>query len=120
MVERKPVSVNWQTLFVLVPFVDLWATYRIQKLRLYLLIFAVGFGLIQFLISATVNDPFVFTVMQDDMTNFEQDPQMEDLLTSDVLAIIIIIEIIEFIARIYLIRRWSGEWNFKVRGYFGS
>jgi len=39
MVEKKPVNVNWQMVFVLIPFLDLYASYRIQKLRLWLLIF---------------------------------------------------------------------------------
>lgn len=45
MVKKEPVSVNWQTLFILIPIVDLWASYRVEKLRLYLLIFYLGFGL---------------------------------------------------------------------------
>jgi len=39
MVEKKPVSVNWQMVFSVIPFLDLYASYRIQKLRLWILIF---------------------------------------------------------------------------------
>jgi len=51
MVEKKPVSVNWQMIFVLIPFLDLYASYRIQKLRLWLLIFGVGFSIATILLN---------------------------------------------------------------------
>lgn len=35
------VSVGWQIVFALIPFLDLWAFYRIRKLRKYLLFTAV-------------------------------------------------------------------------------
>ena len=121
MVERKAVSVNWQTLFVFIPFVDLWAAYRIEKLRWYLLIFLVGFGIVQFSISAAINDTITSSIMmQNSMMNFEQDPELQELFASDMFVILIIAEIIEFAARIYFIRRWSKEWNYKIRGYFGG
>ena len=44
MVKQKPVNVNWQTVFVFIPILDLWAFYSVQKLRMALLIFLVGFG----------------------------------------------------------------------------
>jgi hypothetical protein len=33
MVKQKPVGVRWQSLFVLLPYVWIWAQWRIQKLR---------------------------------------------------------------------------------------
>jgi len=42
MVEKKPVNVNWQMVFSVIPFLDLYASYRIQKLGLWLLIFWVA------------------------------------------------------------------------------
>lgn len=39
MVKQEPVSIKWQTLFVFIPIVSLWALWRIQKLRKGLLIF---------------------------------------------------------------------------------
>ena len=121
MVERKPVSVNWQTLFVFIPFVDLWAAYRIQRLRWYLLVFAVGFGIAQFALSSAINDSITTSIMmQDSMMNFQQDPELDALFSSDVFVVLVIAEIIEFAVRIYLIRRWSKEWNFKIRGYFSG
>lgn len=37
MAKKEPVGVNWQSLFVIIPIVQLWAFYRVEKLRLYLL-----------------------------------------------------------------------------------
>ena len=36
---KNPVNVKWQMLFSVIPILDLYASYRIQKLRLWLLIF---------------------------------------------------------------------------------
>ena len=47
MVEKRPVNVNWQTLFILIPIVDLWAAYRIEKFRIYFLIFWVCSVIVQ-------------------------------------------------------------------------
>ncbi len=44
MIEKKPENVKWQMVSV-IPFLDLYASYRIQKLRFWLLIFWV-FGTI--------------------------------------------------------------------------
>jgi len=103
MVKQNPVSVNWQTVFVFIPFVDLWAAYRIQKLRMYLLIFLVGFGiaamLLLFASFGTVNF-------------FMEDPEV---LYSNSLYIggNIGMTLIQFALQVYLIRKWSKQWNKK-------
>lgn len=45
MIEKKPENVKWQMVFSVIPFLDLETSYRIQKLRFWLLIFWV-FGTI--------------------------------------------------------------------------
>lgn len=121
MVERKTVNVNWQTLFVFIPFVDMWAVYRIEKLRWYLLIFAVGFGIIQFFLSASINDSITGSIiLQHNMMNFQQDSKFDELFNSEFFIVLVIVEIIEFVARIYFIRRWSKDWNFKINRYFST
>jgi len=45
MIEKKPENVKWQMVFSVIPFLDLYASDRIQKLRFWLLIFWV-FGTI--------------------------------------------------------------------------
>ena len=39
MVQQKPVTIKWQIIFVFIPFLNLYAFYKIQKLRLYLCFF---------------------------------------------------------------------------------
>ena len=42
MVEKKPVNVKLQMIFSVIPFLDLYASYRIQKFRIWVLIFWVA------------------------------------------------------------------------------
>lgn len=45
MIKKDLVDVNWQTVFAVIPWVNLYASYRIKKLRLFLLlIIAIGVG----------------------------------------------------------------------------
>ncbi len=82
---NKAVSVSWQMLFAVIPFVNFWAAYRIKKLRKFLLIWIGLFGL-SLLISILIPFPF-----------------------STVITLVIEIPIL-----IYYIRKWSIEWNNKM------
>jgi len=42
--EKKPVSVKRQTIYAFIPYVNIWAFYRIQKLRKFILV-SIGVGL---------------------------------------------------------------------------
>jgi len=103
MVEKKPVSVNWQMIFVLIPFLDLYASYRIQKLRLWLLIFLVGNGLVSLLLDYTI-----FGMHSSNLISKAHylDP---DFLFIHVLYVIVTIGI-----AVFLIRKWSISWNKKL------
>jgi len=103
MVEKKPVSVNWQMVFVLIPFLDLYASYRIQKLRLWLLIFGVGFG-----IAAILLNYVLFGI-----DHFGWDNKI-DAWDSSKMLFHITLTVITFGAAVYVIRRWSISWNKKL------
>ena len=80
------VSVNYQMLFAILPFLCIFAAYRIKKLRRYLaivIIVAIGFGIL------------------DGIVEF-----------SDLVLKIIGITLIIF--EVYLIRQWSIHWNYKI------
>jgi len=101
MVEKIPVNINWQTLFIVVPIIDLWATYRIEKLRLYLLV------VIAMLVVEFLGGAYIFP------ENFEdyylgEEPNDEHLVYS---AVVIVAEIV---ISIVLVRRWTKEWNSKI------
>ena len=85
LVEQKPVNVNWQTLFCILPYIWIFAFYRIEKLRLGIVI-AFGAGFISVLGSMVFPFPYGLVV------NW---------------AILIVIPI-------YFIRKWSAEWNERV------
>jgi len=90
MVEKKPVSVNWQTLFILIPIIDLWASYRVEKLRLYILLL-----IAVFVVSGIVG--FV-----------------EGFLSFGTSAFFSYIAVlVAVVISIILIRSWSTEWNKK-------
>jgi len=103
MVKQKSVNVNWQTVFVFIPIADIWAFYRVQKLRLALLIFLVGFS------AAAV--AMVFVTLGPDGFMVE-DPD-EIYSNSAYIGSSIGLTIVQYALAVYLIRRWSKEWNKK-------
>ncbi len=101
-VEKKAYSVTKQMIMVIFPIFDLWATYRIQKLRWYLLIFFLGFGVLWTVVDwAMYGDEF-----------FDKDAP----LFADTASIIIfIVEVaIQIIIAMIVIRKWTIEWNSKI------
>ncbi|MGI0026605.1 MAG: hypothetical protein ACREAD_02040 [Nitrosopumilaceae archaeon] len=85
MVIKEPVNVNWQTLFAFIPFVSIWAFYRIEKLRKGLVIglICLGIGMVlQFLL------PWPFGIMSELSVNIP--------------------------VFIHFIRKWSKEWNYNL------
>jgi len=103
VVEKKPVNVKWQMLFVLIPFLDLYASYRIQKLRLWLLIFGVGFGIATFLMNYALFG----------MDHFDWDNAIKPW-DPDTMYFHITVTIVTLVSAVYVIRRWSISWNEKV------
>jgi len=103
MVEKIPVSVNWQTLFILIPILDLWATYRIQKLRIYLLIFLLGFGLAAVVLEIVLSPNQYFS-----------DEPLTDVFYEESWEVEIALTIVSMGLAIILIRKWSREWNEKL------
>ena len=99
MVEKKQVSVNWQSLFVIIPILDLWATYRIKKLRLYLLI-TIVFVVTELIIESSIFGVDSYFMEQKDLSG-----------QSGLQAAFILIEIG---ISIILVRKWSREWNEKI------
>ena len=107
MKEKESVNVNWQTLFAVIPIIHLWACYRIEKLRLFLII-CVAMIVIEFLIAFAIYD-------DQGLRNFygineEGEPLYEPLdYRITVLEIAIFVPVF-----IVLIRKWSKEWNEKL------
>ena len=85
MVEKKPVNVNWQTLFAFIPIVWLWAFWRIEKLRLALLLLV---GILAFQTVMAMLLPFPWGLGAQ--------------------------WAIQILPVIFFVRKWSREWNEKV------
>jgi len=103
MVKQKPVNVNLQTVFVFIPILDLWAFYRVQKLRLALLIFLVGFSAAAIVMVFATLGPDGFMVEDLD----------EIYSNSAYIGSSIGLTLAQYGLAVYLIRRWSKEWNKK-------
>jgi len=105
MVKQKPVNVNQQTIFALIPSVDAWAFYRIQKLRKFiLLVMSLGFAFspISLSVSASIDMSTVSTPL--------------DLYTNPIFLLYVIGSIAALHGTlVYFIRRWSKEWNEKLQ-----
>lgn len=89
---KKPVNMNWQTLFVFIPIVSIWALWRIQKLKR-------GLGL---------------SILTDILLLIPE--VVAGLAGHDTTSIIISIisPIISAAMLIYHTRKWSKEWNAKL------
>ena len=85
VVEQKPVNVNWQTLFCILPYIWIFAFYRIEKLRMGIVI-AIGTLAVSVTVSMLLPFPY-------------------GLFGNLVISIGI---------PIYFIRKWSREWNERV------
>ena len=84
MVNQKPVSVGWQTAFMIIPYAWIFAFYRIEKFRMGLVLFGVAIGL-SIMIQLVLSPPYG----------------------------IIATLVVTITLPIYFIRKWSREWNAK-------
>ncbi len=105
MVKQKSVTVAWQVVFTFIPFVNLWAFYRIQKLRLYLLII-IGSSIIAGIIMG------IIMVIIMGIAFGSPGSSMEMLDVSYYISSIGVSIAIQLLA-IYLVVKWSRNWNAK-------
>jgi len=99
--EKKPVSVKRQTIYAFIPYVNIWAFYKIQKLRKFILI-SIGVGL-----AFTPIQWVMFSGI--DMSNMTNpfDLYAHPLFWMYGVALLASLYAILF----YFIRRWSKKWN---------
>ena len=114
MPAKGPVSLMWQTIFCFIPIMDIVASYRVKRLRWYLLIF-LGFGAASSAIQMIVN-PFEESSVYNEKvfsetTGFDwgyailgQNPELG-------IASILVHNAFAYLIAVYLIRRWSKKWN---------
>jgi len=92
MVDVKPVSVGWQMIFAAIPILNLWASYKIKKLRMFFLLFWVLPLVLAY--APGIFNPEYF---------WEYQPGEEAALN--------VIEFVLWVVGIIAMRRWSISWN---------
>ncbi len=109
MPAKGPVSVLWQIIFVVfIPILDLWAFYRIKKLKKYLLYVYVPQIIIGGIIAGLIFSMAFEGNGLEKLENFSEDLENNDLA----LIISNILMGLGFtIFSIYLIATWSERWN---------
>lgn len=109
MPAKGKVSILWQILFVVfVPILDLWAFYRIQKLRRYLL-----YVYVPQIAVAIVIVVFVVNMVFEENSLEKVSKFSEDLDGNEILLTVAstVIGLGFTILSIYLIATWSEKWN---------
>ena len=106
MPAKGPVSILWQIIFTFIPILDLYAFYRIKKLRRYFLyivapLLLITFGATSVLVSEELESPD-FSFEDESMTS-----ENEEFLS----LIFVPVEIGFQILTIYLVYTWSKKWN---------
>lgn len=103
MPAKGPVKIVWQIVFTLIPVLNIWAFYRIKKLRKYILIVLIPVTIISMVIIAPQVLSEVEKIQEGNLMSGDQ-----SIMTS---VIQYIVDVGFTILSIYLIYKWSKEWN---------
>ena len=108
VVKEEPVSLLRQTIYCLIPVMDIYAAYRVRRLRRYLLLMIIFVGVPLSVLSSVLFDPD--EVSAQGFYNFMifYYGVDEGKFVYSVLS-----QIGTVLVAIYLIRRWSKQWNAK-------
>ena len=112
MPAKGPVSILWQIVFaVFIPIVDIWAFYRIKKLRKAILY--ITLPSIVMMIMILIPMSYIMIEAGDNPEKIEQIP--ENLISDtglNVMSIVVTIGSVGILIwTIYLITTWSEQWN---------
>jgi len=102
MVKKEPVSIIWQSIFMIIPILDLYAAYRVEKLRKYLL-FIIIFVIIGVIVSLILF-PDETEFLDSEIMFFEKDFIGSAGFEWGT-------ELVAIGISIVLIRKWSKKWN---------
>ena len=97
MFDKKPVDVNIQIIFAVIPILDIFASYKIQKLRLGLLFFSVGGAIVQII------QFFVFFGEGYYISFGEFEARLPES--------VILFTTLFVILKVVVMRKWSNKWN---------
>ena len=109
MPAKGPVSILWQIIFTFIPILDLYAFYRIKKLRKYFLYVIIP------LLAITFGITFLFVLAELPSSDFSFEDESMSSENEDFLSLIFIpVEIGFQILTIYFVYTWSKRWNEQV------
>jgi len=107
MVKKEPVSLTRQTIIALIPYLSLYAFYRIQKLRMYILIsIVIFFTGVSIFVGITLGMMSFVRTPEEGISIYENNMEFwkyPPLSYASYIAGLLI--------NIYLVRRWSKKWN---------
>ena len=107
MVKNEPVSLTRQTIYCMIPYLDMYAAYRVKRLRKYLLIM-----ILLVIIPVTIADEVLFPM--DKMASFEEFLQFLTFyygVNTNHFVFAISTWAGAVLVAIFLVRRWSKQWN---------
>jgi len=99
--KKEPVSIKRQTVYALVPFLDLYAAYKVRKFILYFTI------IVPITIGVSYALEMVFPISDIDRLTLEA---FSALSYNSIATCVVTIPI-----AVYLIRNWSKKWNEKLK-----
>lgn len=122
MPAKGKVSIGWQIVFAIISPLNLWAFYRIKKLRLFVLYVIVPSTVISSIVIVGV-----FYEMENPETGFDEkypeptlppnmtpiEPQVGKFNTGGYMILNIVASIGLTILSVYLVVKWSRRWNEK-------
>lgn len=112
MLTKGPVSILWQIIFIFIPILDLYAFYRIKKLRKYFLFVIIPLLVITFGMTGVL----VSEELENQDFSFEDESFTDD--NDEFLSLVFIpIEIGFQMLTIYFVYTWSKRWNEQVSNH---
>jgi len=106
MVENKPVSLTRQTIYCLIPVLDMYAAYKVKRLRKYLVIMMLVVA-----VPVSIADYILFPHEIDAWEGFVNVMTYYYDVDTNQFVFSIAVQIVTISFAIFLIRRWSKQWN---------
>ena len=97
MIDKKSVNIIMQMIFAIIPILDIFASHRIQKLRLGLLIFWIGGTIVQII------QFFVFFGEGHYVSFGEFEARLPES--------VVLFTTLFLVFKVIVMRKWSEEWN---------
>ncbi len=115
--SKNEVNISSQIVLMFIPIIDIWAFYRIKKLRKFTLFAVIPVILVVFVGSELIElENIELNIIKENPKNITEyqkhfEMQRDKIITSQHMPIIVGLEIGLIVLRLYLVIRWSNKWN---------